>query len=75
MANYILYPKNKTSTQTQSHLLLSNVLVPVQAYGQTGAVDGNCALSIVPVQVKHNKGQKVIQTYDFGDSGSSATFC
>ncbi|KAK0142196.1 hypothetical protein N1851_020133 [Merluccius polli] len=34
-----------------------------------------CMLSIVPVKVKHSKGSKVIHTYAFLDSGSSATFC
>ncbi len=37
--------------------------------------DGDCALSIGPVQVKSSKGQRVIQTYAFLDPGSSATFC
>ncbi len=32
-------------------------------------------MPILPVQVKSNKGNKVIQTYAFLDPGSSATFC
>ena len=36
---------------------------------------GKCALSILPVQVKSVKGNRIIQTYAFLDPGSSATFC
>ena len=41
----------------------------------TGAGVNECALAIVPVQVKVDKGTKIIQTYAFLDQGSSATFC
>lgn len=40
-----------------------------------GPVSKDCALSIVPVNVKLSKGTKVVQTYAFLDPGSSATFC
>ncbi|XP_062420786.1 BICD family-like cargo adapter 1 [Pungitius pungitius] len=67
--------KERTCTQEQNRPSLSSALVALQACGQTGAGNGECALSIVPVQVKSCKGQKVIQTYAFLDPGSSATFC
>ena len=41
----------------------------------TGAGNSDGILSILPVQVKSNKGDKVIQTYAFLDPGSTATFC
>ena len=40
-----------------------------------GAGNSKCALSILPVQVKSVKGNKIIQTYAFLDPGSSTTFC
>ncbi|XP_031438690.2 uncharacterized protein LOC116224090 [Clupea harengus] len=40
-----------------------------------GAGNSKCALSILPVQVKSVKGNRIIQTYAFLDPGSSATFC
>ncbi|KAK0141948.1 hypothetical protein N1851_020381 [Merluccius polli] len=43
--------------------------------GHTRAGRDRCLLSILPVQVKSAKGDKVIQTYAFLDPGSSATFC
>ena len=46
----------------------------VSAEKATGA-SKECALAIVPVQVKASKGSKTIQTYAFLDPGSSATFC
>jgi len=69
--------KERECTQGQDLPPLGNAFVQsaLQAYGQTGAGDGECALSIVPVKVKSCKGQKVIQTYAFLDPGSSATFC
>lgn len=46
----------------------------VSADYATGA-SKECALAIVPVQVKASKGSKTIMTYAFLDPGSSATFC
>ena len=40
----------------------------------TGAGKEDCFLSIVPVQVKAQKGTKIVTTYAFLDPGSSATF-
>ena len=35
----------------------------------------DCAMSIVPAQVKTTKGSKSVLTYAFLDPGSSGTFC
>ncbi len=51
---------------------VGSALVSIQP---TGAGRGNCALSIVPVCVKSKKVSKVVTTYAFLDSGSSASFC
>jgi len=50
-------------------------LVSAQTCGHTGAGNETCFLSIIPVQVKLAKGDKIIKTYAFLDPGSSATFC
>lgn len=52
-----------------------NNLVSSKMCGHTGVGKDRCALSILPVQVKSVKGNKVIRTYAFLDPGSSATFC
>ncbi|KAK0138796.1 hypothetical protein N1851_024658 [Merluccius polli] len=49
--------------------------VSSNACGHTGAGYSKCALSILPVQVKSVKGNKISQTYALLDPGSSATFC
>ena len=41
----------------------------------TGAGNVNSILAIVPVHVKAKKGNKVVATYAFLDSGSNVTFC
>ena len=46
-----------------------------QTCGHTGAGDDRCFLSILPVQVKSVKGDRIISTYAFLDPGSTATFC
>lgn len=43
--------------------------------GLTGAADHGRKLSIVPVQVKSQKGSKIVTTYAFLDPGSTAVFC
>lgn len=45
------------------------------ACGHTGAGSSDGVLSILPVQVKSSKGDKIIQTYAFLDPGSTSTFC
>lgn len=47
----------------------------VQTSGLTGAGEGDCKLTIVPVRVKSKKGQRTVETYTFLDQGSSASFC
>lgn len=47
----------------------------VQTCGHTGAGTERTLMSIIPVQVKAIKSNKVVQTYAFLDPGSSATFC
>ncbi|KAL1246670.1 hypothetical protein QQF64_034398 [Cirrhinus molitorella] len=51
---------------------VDNMLV---SSGLTGAGDQDCKLPIVPVQVKSNKGSKIIITYAFLDQRSTAVFC
>ncbi|KAL0178992.1 hypothetical protein M9458_024434, partial [Cirrhinus mrigala] len=62
------------SEQTMRNTVVSvdNMLV---TSGLTGAGDQDCKLPIVPVQVKSNKGSKIITTYAFLDQGSTAVFC
>lgn len=43
--------------------------------GHTVAGKEDCILSILAVQVKSIRGDKIIQTYAFLDPGSTATFC
>lgn len=40
-----------------------------------GPVRKKVKLSSVPVKIKANKGNKIVQTYAFLDPGSSSTFC
>ncbi len=44
-------------------------LASAQTCGHTGAGNEKCLLSIIPVQVKSAKGDKLIQTYAFLDPG------
>lgn len=53
---------------------VSSALVSLEAGEDTGA-GTDCALAIVPVQVKMANGSKSVLTYAFLESGSSATFC
>ncbi|KAL1250809.1 hypothetical protein QQF64_018605 [Cirrhinus molitorella] len=75
---HILLPEKK-STQygrdTESKPTVGSALVSIQSGGLIGAGRDNCALSIVLVCVKSKKGSKVVTTYAFLDSGSSASFC
>lgn len=43
--------------------------------GLTGAGDYDYKLLIVPVQIKANKGCKIVTTYAFLDQGSTTVFC
>ncbi|KAI2661518.1 Gag polyprotein [Labeo rohita] len=71
----ILHIYSKEMVTKPQEREISNALVSSQACGFTGAGDQYCALSIVPVQVKSKKGDKVLKTYAFLDPGSTATFC
>ncbi|KAI7802965.1 hypothetical protein IRJ41_000792, partial [Triplophysa rosa] len=65
-----IYRNSAVEDKGQKHSLMS-----AQTCGHTGAGNEKCLLSIIPVQVKSIKGDKLIQTYAFLDPGSSATFC
>ena len=56
---------------------LQNALVSLDAGKDAGCHNGAgaCALSVVPVKVKLDKGSKIVETYAFLDQGSTATFC
>lgn len=59
----------KDSTEQE----VSTALVQIKAFGATGVGKEECALAIIPVRVKAQKGTKEILTYAFLDPGSSAT--
>lgn len=54
---------------------VNHTLVSAQTFGSQTGAGSNGTLSILPVQVKAQKGNKVIQTYAFMDNGSTSTFC
>lgn len=54
---------------------VNHTLVSAQTFGNQTGAGGSGMLSILPVQVKAQKGNKVIQTYAFLDNGSTSTFC
>ena len=54
---------------------VNSALVSAQTFGSQTGAGSNGMLPILPVQVKARKGNKVIQTYAFLDSGSTSTFC
>lgn len=54
---------------------INNTLVPAQTCGHIGAGSGSGILPILPVQVKSARGNQVVQTYAFLDTGSTSTFC
>lgn len=66
---------NKEKGNKPQETSVSSALVSLQAGGCTGAGDQDCTLSIIPVQLKSVKGDKVLQTYAFLDPGGTATFC
>lgn len=74
---HILSPEKKGTQcgkDTESKPTVGSALVSIQSSGLTGAGRDNCALSVVPVCVKSKKVSKVVTTYAFLDSGSSASF-
>ncbi|KAK0152604.1 hypothetical protein N1851_005873 [Merluccius polli] len=67
----VLHIKRQTPQEEPS----KDVPMPLKTCGHTGAGMDRCVLSILPVQVKHAKGNHIIKTYAFLDPGSSGTFC
>lgn len=55
--------------------LVTSVMVPLNVSSHTRAGRKECALTIVPLQVKLSKGSKIVQTYAFLDPGRKAMFC
>ena len=49
--------------------------VTFKSCSHIGAGKNDITLSIVPVQIKSNKSDKIIETYAFLDPGSTASFC
>lgn len=68
----ISFPNKKDTTEKKSKMAVDDVLV---SSGLTGADDYDCKVLIVPVQIKANKGSKIVTTYAFLDQGSTAVFC
>lgn len=75
----ILHIKLKQSAENPKYQLkqptMSSTLISEKTCGHTGAGTSDGILSILPVQVKYNNSDKIIQTYAFLDPGSTATFC
>lgn len=69
---HIPQKKNNPSQAEKTHASLDSTMV---SSGLTGAGNDNVKLPIVPVQVKSNKGDKIVTTYAFLDQGSTAVFC
>lgn len=67
--------KEKQNNQSDKDRTDVNAVVSLVTGGYTGAGMKECALAIVPVKVKLEKGTKCVKTYAFLDPGSSATFC
>lgn len=71
----VLHIQRHPTATEQEKRQASEELTSLKACSLTGAGKERCALSILPVKVKSAKGDRVIHTYAFLDSGSSATFC
>ena len=66
----------RTNTENEHSKEKGYVKAPSsETCGHTGAGKEDSILSILPIQVKSIKGDKIIQTYAFLDPGSTATFC
>lgn len=76
---HITFKESKEETtkdkENKDEQAVTNALVQAsELCSVTGAGKEDCFLSIVPVQVKTQKGTKIVTTYAFLDPGSSATF-
>lgn len=73
---HIQFKEKESKTDQQQESPVSSALITLESCGHTGAgEEDDCVLSIVPVQVKSQKGDRLVQTYAFLDPGSTATFC
>lgn len=64
-----------TDTELSKRHIATNTSASHETCGHTGAGRECCFLSILSVKVKSVKGNWIVQTYAFLDSGSTATFC
>lgn len=67
--------ESQTETRASTSTTSSNAVLSLATGSNTGARKKECALAIVPVKVKLDKGTKCVESYAFLDPGSSATFC
>ena len=66
--------KQQQQQQQPAKSTVSTATAAPQTCGHIGAgCEDDCIFSVVPVQVKSQKGDKVLQTYAFLDPGSSGT--
>nr|XP_040024067.1 uncharacterized protein LOC120812302 [Gasterosteus aculeatus aculeatus] len=72
----VLHVEKEDTTRITSKETVSTVSGKQQTCGHIGAGEEDIAVfSIVAVQVKSRKSNKVVHTYAFLDPGSSGTFC
>lgn len=67
-------PKEETRDNCEQLFVSSALVQTVESFGVTGAGKDDCALSVIPVCIKVQKGTKTVTTYAFLDPGSSTTF-
>lgn len=71
----VLHIKRQPPPVEQSKEPTENKLTLQKTCGHAGAGVNYCALSILPVKIKAEKGNRIIETHAFLEPGSSATFC
>lgn len=67
--------KSQSETKAFTSSANSGAVLSLATGSNTGAGKKECALAIIPVKVKWDKGTNCVETYAFLDPGSSATFC
>ncbi len=75
---HIIKQEDKQDGKSEDHdFAVSNAFLSLgqETCGYTGAGDGECILSVIPVKVKSKKSEKPVETYAFLDPGSTTTFC